>query len=1048
MHLSAWVVSIATLSFILAAIPSTASHAVNKMSDMTLEDKGRSSSYYVTLQGCIEHNMNSTISASSQNYSPTSINWFDDNNAYGYVYPDGKRDCKDIMKSALELWGITADDFLTGIKYSQKSKTSYNWSGTDNDSTRKSNFESYIKTALGTSEPNNPGAAAAYLRYKKWWGDKCVEKKFGKYDDITDPVLKKRIDDNYTESISSTSTSADGVTSTNSVIGMYVKIPLVNNVEWAYLYKTKNSSSAGVVSTDSVYTYIAYGYHTNPRKISCDDTKNNLEKFASSYSSYLDEAAVETICKSKGYKNISANPYGEYTLNACIAGYNSVPGYCATTYKPITMTYYGTVVTNSQEKEKAACEAGQGITPAELASAREGVLATEQTSAGEAVGEGKTSCVIEAVGWIVCPVVNFLAGVSDGAFIFLANSFLNVGPQAFNTDQPIYTAWTVMRNIANVLFVIVFLIIIFSQLTGSGVSNYGVKKMLPRLVIAAVLVNVSFFISQIAIDISNILGYSIRDVFNAITTSAVKTESIQDIVNEGSPIANGSGFIGIAGGILASGIAGVALYALLSTLIPILLAAVVALVMILFILVARQAIVILLVVLSPIAFVALLLPNTERLFKMWRKMLTAMLLLFPIVALIFGASSFASVILTSTFTGGNQVIPGDSSNWFGQLIGAAVLVLPLFVVPTVLKKSLDGVPMLGQLASKWSDRATKGARSGAANSGVMKSLAHRRQTKRAQIGAGIYSGRNPISKVRSAINGGLNRSSAFNAMTGGYGTVRGASIEKLESEETKMAEAAVQLEARSGATVDQQLARAIQKGDIVAARAAQNILMRRGGSGVKSARDTMSAHDATMSREMRSMLSNNILENHAKAAKDSSADVLKWAQSGLSATPKAMEDLAKDAGTWSGMSARELAGQTDEAFARAMHSGGVSAETVAALNSDRMREGLTDSQRTSLLAHVAPAVPGANRPATSEYSREQIQQMGVENAQKIIDSKGIDNLSDGDVLRIANVHGGTATGTAARQEATQRNLRVNPQSKPRDPSTMPNNQPPTQPPAP
>ncbi|HJM04480.1 MAG TPA: hypothetical protein QF549_02505 [Candidatus Saccharimonadaceae bacterium] len=316
------------------------------------------------------------------------------------------------------------------------------------------------------------------------------------------------------------------------------------------------------------------------------------------------------------------------------------------------------------------------------------------------VTDGVSSCRVEGIGWIVCPVINFMANLADGAFGFLADNLLRTDPQAFNSDSGTYAAWSVMRNIANIAFVIVFLIIIFSQLTSLGISNYGVKKMLPRIVVAAILVNVSFFISQIAVDLSNILGYSIQDVLDGITSQVTGSPAGQLAFGEASPIADGSGFAGIAGGILAGAAVGVALYAMLSTLIPILLAALVALIMILFILTARQAIIILLVVLSPLAFVAFLLPNTEGLFKKWRQALTAMLLLFPIIALVFGASKLASAILSIAAT--ESTGPDE---FYAPLMASAVLVLPLFVVPILLKKSLDGIPALGQLANKFSSRA-------------------------------------------------------------------------------------------------------------------------------------------------------------------------------------------------------------------------------------------------------------------------------------------------------------------------------------------------------
>lgn len=387
-------------------------------------------------------------------------------------------------------------------------------------------------------------------------------------------------------------------------------------------------------------------------------------------------------------------------------------------------------------------------------------------------GDGAPTCVIDGIGWIVCPVVNFLAQVADGAFGFLADNFLRTDPQLFNTSSNVYKAWSIMRNIANVAFVIAFLIIIFSQLTSFGVSNYGVKKMLPRLVIAAILVNVSYFISQLAVDLSNILGYSIKDIFASLT-GAIGGNHVLDTENI-SPFANGSGFAGVAGSILAAAGIGAALYVMLSALIPVILAAVVALVMILFILVARQALIILLVVVSPLAFVAFLLPNTESLFKKWQKALTALLLVFPIVALVFGASSLASSILSGTFSGG---LSGDTQNWFGQIIAAAVMVLPLFVVPVILKKSLDGIGNIGGTLNKWSGRAGKGLGDAYKNSSFNKYREGAKADRKARISAGNYGGINPISRARSRLNRRLNNSRGFNLVTGGFGAGRDLSAQ-------------------------------------------------------------------------------------------------------------------------------------------------------------------------------------------------------------------------------------------------------------------------------
>lgn len=330
--------------------------------------------------------------------------------------------------------------------------------------------------------------------------------------------------------------------------------------------------------------------------------------------------------------------------------------------------------------------------------------------------EAITSCAIEGVGWILCPVLNSLAGLADGAFAIISDTFLQTSPSIVSRESQTYEAWSVIRNIANIAFVIAFLFIIFSQLTGMGITNYGVKKMLPRLAIAAILVNVSFTICQIAIDLSNILGYSINDVFRGIAGNVSGTDAPTGF------FATGNSFTNIVLGILSFGAGAVVIYALLSVFVPVVLAAVLALAMILFILIARQALIVMLVVLAPLAFVAYILPNTEKFFKQWRKIFVALLLLFPIIALVFGGSQLASTIVSSAFASdisqnvvtedtldGSDIdataAQGSTNSWLGQIIGAAIVVLPLFAVPSILKKSLDGVPVMGQLANKWGNRA-------------------------------------------------------------------------------------------------------------------------------------------------------------------------------------------------------------------------------------------------------------------------------------------------------------------------------------------------------
>ncbi|QQG50863.1 MAG: oligosaccharide repeat unit polymerase [Candidatus Saccharibacteria bacterium] len=300
-----------------------------------------------------------------------------------------------------------------------------------------------------------------------------------------------------------------------------------------------------------------------------------------------------------------------------------------------------------------------------------------------AASEGTTSCDSSftfGVGWIICPITNFFASAMDWLFNVLAG-FLAVRPVQSSQENALYRAWSVMRNFANVAFVIGFLIIIYSQITNIGLSNYDIKKMLPRLIIAAVLVNISYWICSIAIDISNIIGYSIQDIFISMRNNLVGGEgnnwdlvswkSIGGFILSGGTIAAATGIGGFA--LLASaGTVGGALYMLL----PILLGVLIAVLVALMVMAARQAIITILVIISPLAFVAYLLPNTEKYFEKWKSLGMTMLVMFPMFSIVFGGSQLAGIAIIQNADSINTVI-----------LGMAVQVAPVAITPLLLKLS-------------------------------------------------------------------------------------------------------------------------------------------------------------------------------------------------------------------------------------------------------------------------------------------------------------------------------------------------------------------------
>ena len=301
-----------------------------------------------------------------------------------------------------------------------------------------------------------------------------------------------------------------------------------------------------------------------------------------------------------------------------------------------------------------------------------------------------TSCGVEGIGWLLCPAATAMAAITDGLFSGVKD-FMKVSPVKLSpVDNPLFSAWSVMRSFANVSFVIVFLVIIFSQLTSAGVSNYGVKKLLPRLIIGAILVNLSFYICAIAVDISNILGVGIQEALKQVGALAadtnVATDSWESLVAAGlggtvATVAGGAavaGTLAVAGAVTSGGV-----WAVLAGLLPLLVGALFALVIAFLVLLARQALIIILIVVSPLAFVAFLLPNTEALFKKWRTLFMSLLVLFPLLSLVFGGSFLASVILRETAASASGAVL-QASLYIGSF---AVQAIPFFITPLLINLS-------------------------------------------------------------------------------------------------------------------------------------------------------------------------------------------------------------------------------------------------------------------------------------------------------------------------------------------------------------------------
>ena len=295
-----------------------------------------------------------------------------------------------------------------------------------------------------------------------------------------------------------------------------------------------------------------------------------------------------------------------------------------------------------------------------------------------------------AMGWLLCPAIMSLEGLMDQVYSFVEEHFLKIrsdsifngtGSGQFRTNG-VHEAWSKLQAIANIVFIIFFIVVLFSQITGVGISNYGIKKMLPKLIVTAVLINLSYIICAVLVDLSNVLGVGLRGLLE----SGLGIQAAQG-AGAGATV---SGFL-VAGSItLTSIIIAVCINpGLVVTLLLFLGSAAIAVLFLWLVLVVREVVVILGIVLSPVAFACSALPNTESLFKKWMKIMQAMLLLYPLCSLVVGGGQFAGRILASVGQSNAEL------GWTFNLAAMVAQVVPFFFIPSLLKGTLAGLGTLG-----------------------------------------------------------------------------------------------------------------------------------------------------------------------------------------------------------------------------------------------------------------------------------------------------------------------------------------------------------------
>lgn len=264
-------------------------------------------------------------------------------------------------------------------------------------------------------------------------------------------------------------------------------------------------------------------------------------------------------------------------------------------------------------------------------------------------------------GFLLCPGQNLLNLIID----FLYGIIENILDWRLleTSGSQIKSYWEKFLSIANVILVIAFLIIIYSTATSAGLNNYDIKKMLPRIVILAIVINISFYVCAAIVDLCNIAG---RGVMALLISTSPGGEGLGLGEKIGNVVSNVA--TGVAGGI-AGVVAGVILFVSIGP------PAVLALIVIILALIFRGVALTMMVIISPIAIALYLFPSAamNKWHVKWRDAFIKMLLVYPMFMAVWGGSKLISSVTASTQ---NPIIGFITS--LICTIAPAVAIIPLF----------------------------------------------------------------------------------------------------------------------------------------------------------------------------------------------------------------------------------------------------------------------------------------------------------------------------------------------------------------------------------
>jgi hypothetical protein len=287
--------------------------------------------------------------------------------------------------------------------------------------------------------------------------------------------------------------------------------------------------------------------------------------------------------------------------------------------------------------------------------------------------------------WLLCPIVEKIQSAVAAITSYIESQLtvsvndyfddgcINSATAKCNATNVDYSLWADFRDIALTILVIAGLIMVFSQAMDFGPFDaYTVRKMLPKILMAVILISFSWEIGRFLVQFSDDLGVGVRQLILGVSPGALSNGSIATELLLGT----GGALIGGAVFSIAMGPLGMVL---------ILISVILSLAVAFLILALRKLLIIICVVSAPLAFVAYIMPGGQKIWGYWKNSFTGALLMFPMIIGVISLGQLFAYLeyQTGTKGGGGGFVPG--------LIAIILYFGPFFLLPKIARSSMGAM---------------------------------------------------------------------------------------------------------------------------------------------------------------------------------------------------------------------------------------------------------------------------------------------------------------------------------------------------------------------